>query len=79
MHFDDGHSHVDADGECGCAGEQAGDNEQSAEKFGERGKVAGPCGKAQAGYELGMMMESAEDFVRAVDEHDDSQGETHEQ
>lgn len=79
MHFPDGHDHVDADGESGEAGEESGQDEQSAKEFGEGGQVGGPCGESQAGDELGVMMESAKDFVIAMDDHNGPQGQTHEQ
>ncbi len=79
VNFPDGNDHVDADGGGRGAGEKSGENQQSAEKLCEGRQIAGPDGKTQAGHKVGMVMESAEYFVGAMNNHHRSQSQPHTQ
>jgi len=77
--FGDGDGEIDADSECRDAGEEAEQDEQGAKEFGEGGDVGGPGGETEAGNKLGVVVESAENFVVSVEEHDEAQGEAHDE
>jgi len=77
--FDDGDAEVDTDGKSSHASEQAQQDEQAAEEFGEGGEVGGPGRESEAGYKLSMVVESPENLVVSVVEHDGAQGEAHDQ
>jgi hypothetical protein len=78
MYLPDGDCHFNADSEGGGAGEESGEHEQSAKKFREGGKIPGPCGKPQAGDEVGMLRKTPENFVIAVYDHYSAQSQTQE-
>jgi hypothetical protein len=78
MYLPDGDSHVNADSEGGGAGEESGEHEQSAKKFSKGGKITGPYRKSEAGDEVGMLRESAENFVIAVYDHYSAQSQAQE-
>lgn len=77
MNFDNGHGKIDADGESRGASEEADENKDAAEKFGEGGKVGAPAGEAEAGDELNVVVKSAENFMVSMSGHNGAQSETH--
>jgi len=77
VNFCDGDRHIDADSEGGGAGEEADQQEQSAEEFREGGEIAGPGGQTKAMNELGVVLQAAEHFVVSVADHDGAQSEAH--
>lgn len=77
VHFGNRDTHIDADGEGSHASEQADQNEDSAEEFGEGREVSAPGGKAEAGDELNVMMKAPENLVVSVDEKYEAQREAH--
>ena len=77
VHSGDGDGEIDADGEGSHPGKQTQEHEQTAEKFGEGGEVGTPCGKSQAGDELNVMMQAAENFMVSVVDDDGTEHETH--
>jgi hypothetical protein len=79
VHFGDGDAYIDAKRESGNAGEQADEDEDSAEKFGESRDVCTPGRKAQAGNQLNVMMKAAENLVISVNEKNDSERQAHDQ
>ena len=70
VNFQDGNGQIDADAEGGDASEQTDQQEQSAEEFGVGGKIGAPGGKAEAGDHFDVVVESPENFVVAVNQHD---------
>jgi hypothetical protein len=73
MHLPDRDDQVHADGEgCGSS-EESRQYKYSAQELGERRDIAGPGGQPQAGHEISVVMETAEDFVRAVYRHNGTQ------
>ncbi len=79
VHLGDGDGHIDADGKSSHASEQAQQDEQAANEFGEGGEVGGPGRESEAGDQLSMVVESAEDFVVSVADHDGAEGEAHDE
>ena len=79
VHLGDGDGHVDADGASSHASEQAQQDEQAANEFGEGGEVGGPGRESEAGDNLSMVVKSAEDFVISVADHDRAEGEAHDE
>lgn len=77
MHFPDCDYEVHADGECCDAGEESRQYEQAAQKFREGRNVAQPVGKTKAGHKVGVVMQAAENFVVAVDDHDCAESKAH--
>jgi hypothetical protein len=75
--FPDGYRQVDPDGESGGTGEKSCENQYSAKKFGERGDIPQPCGDAEAGHHLGMVVQASENFVVAMYHHDCAQRQAH--
>src|SRR5579863_8419842 len=73
MHFPDRDAQVYADGEGGGASEESRQHEQSPQELSERRNVAGPGGQPQAGHEFGVVMQTAEDFVGAMHDHNGTQ------
>jgi hypothetical protein len=79
VEFGDGDGQIDADSE-GCdASEEAEQDEEASKEFGEGGNVGGPGGEPEAGDKLSVVVESAENFVVSMDEHDGAQGEAHDE
>jgi hypothetical protein len=79
VNLGDGYGEIDADGEGRHACEQAHHDEDAAEEFGERRDIAGPGRQTQAGDELSMVLESAENFLVSVAEHDCAESEAHDE
>ncbi len=79
VNLGNGDGEIDADGKSGRACEQAEQNQDAAEEFSERRKIASPGRETEAGDELGMVVESAENFVVAVAKHDCAEGEAHDE
>ncbi len=79
VHLGDGDGEIDADGKSSHASEQAQQQEQPAKKFSEGREVSGPGREPEAGDELGVVVESAEDFVVAVAKHNNAQDEAHDE
>jgi len=79
VHLGDGDGEIDADGKSSHPSEQAQQQEQTAKEFSEGRKVSGPGGESEAGDELGVVMESAENFVVSVVKHNRAQGEAHDE
>ena len=79
VHLGDSYGQIDADGESGHASEQSQQDEQAAKEFGERRQVGGPGRKSEAGDELSVVLESAENFMVSVAEHDSAEGEAHDE
>jgi hypothetical protein len=79
VHLEDGDRQVDADGKRGHAGEQAKQDQQAPNEFGKRGKIGSPGWEPEAGDELSMVLETAENLVLSVVEHDGTQGEAHDE
>ena len=79
VHLGDGDREIDADAEGGYAGEQAEQQEQSAEELGEGREVGRPARESEAGDEVGVVVESAENLVVAVDKHDGAESEAHDE
>jgi hypothetical protein len=77
VHFGNGDGEIDADGEGGDAREEAEQNEQSAEELSESGEISRPAWESEAGDEVSVVVKSAENLVVTVNEHDGTQGETH--
>jgi hypothetical protein len=77
VHLGDGDGQIDTDGKSSHASEQADQNEQAAEEFGEGGKICAPGGKSEAGNELNMVLEAAEDLVVSVVDDDGAKNEAH--
>ena len=77
VHLGDGDRHVDANRKSSHPSEQAEQNQQTTEKFGEGGKVCTPGGKAQAGDELNMVLKAAKDFMVSVVENNGAEHEAH--
>ncbi len=77
MDFGDCDRQVDADGKSGGPGEQANQYEQAAKKFREGRQIGAPGREAEAGHELNMVVEAAEDFVISVVYYDGAKGEAH--
>jgi hypothetical protein len=75
----DGDGEIDADGNGGHAREQAQQDEDAAKELGERREVAGPGGETEAGDELSVVVESAENFLVSVAEHDCAESEAHDE
>jgi hypothetical protein len=74
VHLDYGDAQIDADGKGRDASEEAKEDEDGAKEFGEGRDVGGPGRETEAGDKLGVVVESAENFVVSVDEHDGSEG-----
>lgn len=75
--FGDGDGQIDANGKSREAGEQADQHKDAAKKFGKGGKICGPAGEPEAGDELNMVVESTENFMVSVSDHDGAQGKAH--
>ncbi len=52
-------------------------DERSAKEFSEGRKVGGPGRESEAGDELSMVLQSAENFVVSVTDHDGAESEAH--
>jgi hypothetical protein len=79
VNFGDGDRQINADGEGGYAREQAEQDEDAAEEFCERREIAGPGWEPEAGDELSVVVESAENFVVSVAEHDCAERKAHDE
>jgi hypothetical protein len=79
MDLQDGDGEIDADSDGGDAGEQAQQQEQAAEEFGEGGKISAPGWKPEMGDHINVVVESAENLVVSVDKHDGAESETHDE
>jgi len=73
----DGYGQIDADGKSSHASEQAQQDEQAAEEFSEGREVGGPGRESEAGDELGVVLQSAENFVVSVIDYDGAKSEAH--
>jgi len=73
----DGYGQIDADGASSHASEQAQQDEQAANEFGEGGEVGGPGRESEAGDELSVVLQSAENFVVSVIDYDGAKSEAH--
>jgi hypothetical protein len=79
VYLRDGHRQIDADGEGSGASKQAKQDEQSAEKLGERREIPGPGRQSETGHEVRMLLQSAENLVVSVANHYGTQGESHDE
>ena len=77
VHLGDGDGEIDADGKSSHAREQAQQDEQAAKEFSEGRKIGGPGRESEAGDELSMVLQSAENFVVSVTGHDGAESEAH--
>ena len=73
----DGYGQIDADGKSSHAGEQAQQDEQAAKEFSEGREVGGPGRESEAGDELSVVLQSAENFVVSVIDYDGAKSEAH--
>ena len=73
----DGYGQIDADGKSSHASEQAQQDEQAAEEFSEGREVGGPGRESEAGDELSVVLQSAENFVVSVIDYDGAKSEAH--
>jgi hypothetical protein len=78
VHFPDRDAEVHADGESRDPGKESRQYEQAAEEFREGRNVAQPVGKPETRDEVGVVMQTAENFVVAVHDHNGSEGQAHE-
>jgi hypothetical protein len=79
VHLGDGDGEIDADAKSSNAGEQAEQQEQSAEELSKGRDVGGPARESEAGDEVGVVMESAENLVVSMDKHDGAESEAHDE
>lgn len=79
VHLGNGDGQVDADREGSYTSEQAQQDEQAAKELGEGRKVRGPGRESEAGDELRVMLQSTENFVVSVADHDGAEGEAHDE
>ena len=79
IYLPDRDAKVNANGQRGGASEKAGQQEYPAQELRKRGNVTGPGGQAEAGHKLGVLMQASENFVGAVDDHNGTQGKSHDQ
>jgi hypothetical protein len=79
VHLRDRYGHIDADGEGGNASEQSEKNEDASEEFCERRQIAGPGWESEAVDELSMVLQSSENLVVSVAEHDGTEGQAHDE
>jgi hypothetical protein len=79
VHLGYGDAHINTEGKGGHASEQADQNENSAEEFGEGGKISAPGGKPEAGDELNVVVKAAENLVVSVVEKNEAQRQAHDQ
>jgi len=79
VNFDNGDGQIDADGKSRRASEQAQENEQAAKELGKGRKVGSPARKTQAGDELNVMVESSENLLISVTDHDGAKGQAHDE
>lgn len=77
VHLPNGNEQIDKNRERCRAREKSRQDQQATDEFGEGGHIAEPCRQSETGDHLRMVMQSSENFVRAMRDHDDSQGETH--
>lgn len=77
VHFPDSDKHIDENGERCSPSEKSKQDHQPAEEFREGGNIAQPCGQAETGHHLGMVMQSAENLVIAMRDHNGAQGQAH--
>jgi hypothetical protein len=77
--FGNGDAHINAQGEGSDAGKEADKDQYAAKEFGESGEVSAPGGKAEAGNELNVVMETAENFMIAVDKENNTKDEAQDQ
>src|ERR1035437_821539 len=54
--FPDGNKQIDENGERRNSGEESCEDQQPTEKFGEGGDIAQPCGQAETGHHLRMVV-----------------------
>ena len=79
VHLGDGDGQIDANTESSDASEQSQQDKHAAEELGEGGEVGGPGGESEAGDELRMVVQSAEDFEGSVTNHDGAEGKAHDE
>ena len=79
VNFGDCDRQVDADGKGGGPCEQAKQYEQAAKEFRKGRQIGTPGREAEAGHELNVMVESAEDFLISVAYYDGAEGEAHDE
>jgi len=79
VNFGDGDGQIDTDGKSRRTSEQAEENEQAAEELGKGRKVGSPARKSQAGDELNVMVESSENLLISVTDHDSAKGQAHDE
>jgi hypothetical protein len=77
VHLPDCDAEVDADGESRDPGKESRQDAQAAQEFREGRNVAHPVGQTETRDEVGVLMQTAENIVIAVDHHDRAQGKTH--
>jgi hypothetical protein len=77
VHLGDSDGEIDADGKSSDPGKQAEQDEQAAKELGKGRKIGGPGWEPEAGDEVGVVVESSENLVGAVDNHDGTESETH--
>jgi hypothetical protein len=75
----DSDAHINANGESSYTGKQAKHHEQAAEEFGEGGEVRAPGGQAKAADQLNMVVQSAENLVVTIVNHDRAQSQAHDE
>ncbi len=79
VNFGDGDAQIDTDGKSRRTSEQAEENEQAPKEFGKGRKVGSPARKSQTGDELNVMVESSENLLISVTNHDSAKGQTHDE
>jgi len=79
MYLPDCDAHIDANGKGRYTGKKSEQHQDAAEKLGKGGEVTPPPGKSQAGYEVGVVLEPAEDLVIPVGDHNGSEDKAHDQ
>jgi len=77
VHLGDGDGEIDADTKSRNAGEEAEQHEHSAEELGKGRDIGRPARESEAGDEVSVVVESAENLVVSVDKHDGAESETH--
>ena len=77
MYLGNGDCHVDADGKRCHASEQADQDQQPAEEFGEGRKVSAPGRETETGHKLDVMVKSAKYFLITVDNKDRAEHKAH--
>ena len=79
MSFPDSDEHINGNGAGGDSGEEPGQDEQSAQEFGERRNVAEPVREAKRMDEINVVVQPAEDIVISVHDHDCANCQAHDE